>query len=63
MLSSSTIFPMPFVIVGMSIFIACIMSKLQNKNSYLFGSAYVIAGILETGSLIYLVIRFYMYES
>lgn len=37
---------MPFTIIGVSIFIACIMSKLQNKNTYLFGSAYVINGVL-----------------
>jgi hypothetical protein len=50
---------MPFTIVGLSGFVGCMMSKLQNKNTYLMGSAYSIVGVLETGSLVYLVIRYY----
>lgn len=52
---------MPFTIVGVSVFVACLMSKLQNKNTYLIGAAYSLSGVVETGSLVYLVIKYYFY--
>ena len=45
-LSSSSVFPMPFTCIGLALFIACVMSKLQNKNTYLIGSAYSLSGLL-----------------
>ena len=38
------------------------MSKLQNKNTYLIGAAYCLTGLLETCSLVYLVIRYVGYD-
>lgn len=37
---------MPFTCIGLAMFIACVMSKLQNKNTYLIGSAYSLSGLL-----------------
>lgn len=45
-LTSSSVFPMPFTCIGVSIFIAFVMSKLQNKNTYLIGASYSLSGIL-----------------
>ena len=50
---------MPFTCVGLALFIACFMSKLQNKNTYLVGAAYSLFGILETVSLLYLAKVYY----
>lgn len=61
-LSSSSVFPMPFTCIGFSIFIAFLMSKLQNKNTYLIGSGYGLLGVLETVSLAYLIIKYVSYN-
>lgn len=53
---------MPFTCIGLSLFIACIMSKLQNKNTYLIGAAYSLSGLLETSSLIFLIIKYLNYN-
>lgn len=53
---------MPFTCIGFSIFIAFLMSKLQNKNTYLIGSGYGLLGILETVSLAYLIIKYANYN-
>lgn len=63
MLSSTSVFPMPFVCIGFSLFIACLMSKLQNKNTYLVGAAYSLAGVLETASLVFLIIKYASYTN
>lgn len=49
---------MPFTIVGVALFVAIFMSKLQNKNTYLVGSAYSLLGVLETASLVFLIISY-----
>ena len=54
---------MPFTIVGLVVFVACFMSKLQNKNTYLIGTAYALFGILETSSLAYMIWRYYQEDS
>ncbi len=61
-MSSSSIFPMPFTCIGLAMFIACVMSKLQNKNTYLIGSAYSLSGFLETASIAYLIIKYINYN-
>lgn len=38
------------------------MSKLQNKNTYLVGAAYSVSGVLETGSLVFMVIKYIAYH-
>lgn len=53
---------MPFTCIGFSIFIAFLMSKLQNKNTYLIGSGYGLLGILETVSLAYLILKYANYN-
>ena len=58
-LTSTSAFPMPFTIVGLVIFVACFMSKLQNKNTYLIGIAYSLFGILETASLGFMIWKYY----
>lgn len=58
-LTSSSLFPMPFTCIGVALFIACFMSKLQNKNTYLIGAAYSLFGLLETISLLYLIKKYY----
>lgn len=35
------------------------MSKLQNHNTYLIGSLYSLMGLVETGSIAYLIYRYY----
>ena len=45
-LKTSSIFPLPFTITGSIIFIACFMSKLQSKNSYVIGTAYSLFGFI-----------------
>ena len=50
---------MPFTIVGLVIFVACFMSKLQNKNTYLIGIAYSLFGVLETASLGWMIWKYY----
>lgn len=49
---------MPFTIVGLVVFVACFMSKLQNKNTYLIGTAYALIGVLETLSLGFMVWKY-----
>jgi hypothetical protein len=52
---------MPFTIIGAVIIIACLMSKLQNENSYFIGTVYSFLGVLETSSIAYLIVRLMMY--
>ena len=56
---SGEVFPLPFTILGGVLFIACCMSKLSNFNTYLIGSAYSFYGLIETGSIIYLLYRYF----
>ena len=49
--------PLPFVMVSCIIIIACVLSKLQNENSYLVGTIYSLLGIVETVSVAYLILR------
>lgn len=42
-------------------FIAFLMSKLQNRNTYLIGAGYGLLGVLETASLVYLIIKYINY--
>ncbi len=51
-LTGGSIFPLPFTITGTLLFVACFMSKLQNSNSYVVGTAYSLFGVLETTSLV-----------
>ena len=37
---------MPFTIAGIIVFIAIIMLKLHNKNTYLMGTTYALFGII-----------------
>jgi hypothetical protein len=43
---SSSVFPIPFTILGCVLFVACCMSKLQNNNTYLIGIVYSILGLI-----------------
>ena len=49
--------PLPFSIICGVIIIGCLLSKLQNENSYLIGTIYCLVGIVETVSLGYLILR------
>ena len=57
-LTSVGIFPLPFTITGSIIFIACFMSKLQNRNTYIVGVAYSLYGIIEVGCLSFTILKF-----
>jgi len=61
-LQSST-FPIPFTILGCVIFVASCISKLQNSNTYLIGLLYSLFGLVETGSLAYLIYNYYILGS
>jgi hypothetical protein len=61
-LSSSSPFPIPFTIFGCVILIACSTSKLQNANTYLIGILYSLVGLLETGSLVFLIYCYASFE-
>ena len=52
------VFPMPFTITGSIIFIACFMSKLQNRNTYIIGVAYSLWGIIEVLCLALTIIKY-----
>lgn len=45
-LTTVTLFPLPFTIIGGIIFIACFISKLQNSNTYVIGVAYALFGFI-----------------
>ena len=57
-LTSSGIFPLPFTITGSIIFIACFMSKLQNKNTYIIGTAYSLYGFIEVSCLAFTILKY-----
>jgi hypothetical protein len=52
------VFPMPFTITGSIIFIACFMSKLQNRNTYITGVAYSLWGLIETICLAFTILNY-----
>jgi len=45
-LTTASVFPLPFTITGSIIFVACFMSKLQNSNTYIIGTAYSLYGFI-----------------
>ena len=57
-LTSVGIFPLPFTITGSIIFIACFMSKLQNRNTYIIGTAYALYGFIEVSCLAFTILKF-----
>lgn len=52
------VFPLPFTITGTIIFIACFMSKLQNRNTYITGVAYSLYGLIEIACLVYTILSY-----
>jgi hypothetical protein len=57
-LTTGAVFPLPFTITGSIIFVACFMSKLQNKNTYILGVAYALYGVIETGCLVFTILKY-----
>jgi hypothetical protein len=45
-LSLISILPLPFLIFGSIFFIAGLMSKLQNKDTWIIGWGYVVFGVI-----------------
>jgi len=57
-LTTAGLFPLPFTIIGSIIFVACFISKLQNRNTYTLGVAYSLYGFIETACLSFVLLTF-----
>lgn len=58
-LQITAVLPLPFTIVATFLFLCCLMSKIQNRDTYVTGVGYSIYGVAEASSLVYL---FYIYN-
>lgn len=57
--NQSSLFPLPFTIFGLIVLGAGLISKLQNKNTFLIGLAYCTFGILESLVVLYVLYEYY----
>lgn len=53
-LKITTVLPLPFTIITTFLFLCCLMSKLQNMDTYIIGVGYSLYGCAEFGSLVVL---------